>query len=63
MITLRLFKQAICTNTLLATETTNLVKSYEGKTVELPRDKPLVEMKENLCMNTGQYKMQTVDWM
>ena len=35
----------------------------EGKTVELPRDKPLVEKKENLCMNTGQYKMQTADWM
>ena len=35
----------------------------EGKTVELPRDKPLVEKKENLWMNTGQYKMQTADWM
>ena len=29
----------------------------EGKTVELPRDKP----KGNLCMNTGHYKMQTAD--
>ena len=35
----------------------------ESKTVELPRDKPLVGKKENLCMNTGQYKMQTSDWM
>ena len=33
----------------------------EGKTVELTRDKPLVEHKENLCMNTGHYKMQTAD--
>jgi len=33
----------------------------EGKTVELTRDKPPVENKENLCMNTGHYKMQTAD--